>query len=110
MGVCCLCCGVVCGSGSESEDDDEEELEEDEDEVSSGVPRAGCSPSGSSRARVCGSGLGTLVVAGPLSGRGWSSDSSIGGGSSTCIWVAVLSSAAVGMAPKSTYLDPVMSF
>ena len=69
MGVFCLCCGVVCGSGSESEDDDEEESEEEE-EVSSGVPRAGCSPSGSSRARVRGSGLWTLVVAGPLSGRG----------------------------------------
>ena len=107
MGVVCLCCGVVCGSGSESEDDDEEESEEEE-EVSSGVPRAGCSPSGSSRARVCGSGLWTLDVAGPLSGRWLSSDSSIGGGSSTCIWVAVLSSATVGIAPKSTYLDPVM--
>ena len=34
----------------------------------------------------------------------------MGGGSSTCIWVAVRSSAAVGGAPKSTYLDPAMLF
>ena len=62
----CRCCGVVCGSGSESDDDDEEELDEEEEE-SCGDPRAGCSPSGSSRTRVCGSGL---IVAGPLSCRG----------------------------------------
>ena len=105
FGVFCRCCGVVCGSGSESDDDDEEELDEEEEEEYCGDPRTGCSPSGSSRTRVCGSGL---IVAGPLSCRGRSSDSSIGGGSSTCIWVAVLSSAAVGMGPKSTYLDPVM--
>ena len=67
VGVVCLCGGVVCGSGSVSEDDDEEEAEEEE--VSSGVPRAGCSPSGSSRARVRGSGLWTLDVSGPLSDR-----------------------------------------
>ena len=67
MGVVCLCCGVVCGSGSESEDDDEEESEEEE-EVSSGVPRAGCSPSGSSRARVRGSGLWDPDASGSLPG------------------------------------------
>ena len=30
------------------------------------------------------------------------------GGSSNCMWVAVLSSAAVGGAPRSTYFDPAM--
>ena len=37
-----------------------------------------------------------------------SAEVSIGGGSSTCMWVAVLSSAAVGVAPRSTYLDPTI--
>ena len=104
--VACVCLvgGVLCGSGSSSDDEVEDESEEESDESSGVDLSGGRSPSGSSRARVLGSGLwGPEEVPGC---RGVLSDTSIGGGSSTCICVAVLSSAAVGMAPRSTYLDP----
>ena len=103
-GVFCLVGGVCCGSGSSSDDEVEDESEEESDESSGVDLSGGCSPSGSSRARVLGS---VLWVPGVVPGcRGALSGTSIGGGSSTCICVAVLSSAAVGMSPKSTYLDP----
>ena len=103
-GVFCLVGGVLCGSGSSSDDEVEDESEEESDESSEFDLSGGRSPSGSSRARVLGSGLwGPEEVPGC---RGVLPDTSIGGGSSTCICVAVLSSAAVGMSPKSTYLDP----
>ena len=95
----------MCGSGSLS--DDEEDESEDDDDEDCAVPAGGLSPSGSST-------IGVGLVSGrrepddkPGSLLGLSS--SIGGGSSTCIWVAVLSSAAVGTAPRSTYRDPIMS-
>ena len=104
----CLTGGVLCGSGSSSDDEDEEESEEESDD-SSGVDLfGGCSPSGSSRARVLGSGLWEPEAVAGCCGE--FSETSIGGGSSTCMCVAVLSSAAVGTAPRSTYLDPVKSF
>ena len=107
-GVFCLVGGVCCGSGSSSDDEVEDESEEESDESSGVDLSGGCSPSGSSRARVLGS---VLWMAGVLPCcRDAPSGTSIGGGSSTCIWVAVLSSTTVGMAPKSTYLDPVMAF
>ena len=49
-GVVCRCGGVLCGSGSLSDEEEDDELDES-DEVFSGVPRAGLSPSGSSRGR-----------------------------------------------------------
>ena len=103
-GVFCLVSGVLCGSGSSSDDEVEEESEEESDESSGVDLSGGRSPSGSSRTRVLVSGLWALE---DVPGC-WVelSDTSIGGGSSTCICVAVLSSAAVGMSPKSTYLDP----
>ena len=86
-----------------------EESEEESDE-SSGVDLfGGRSPSGSSRTRVLISGLWALGKV-PGCRDVELSDTSIGGGSSTCMCVAVLSSAAVGTAPRSTYLDPVKSF
>ena len=107
-GVFCLTGGVLGGSGSSSDDEDEEESEEESDD-SSGVDLfGGCSPSGSSRARVLGSGLWEPEEVPGCCGE--LPDTPIGGGSSTCICAAVLSSAAVGMAPRSTYLDPVRSF
>ena len=103
-GVFCLVGGVCCGSGSSPDDEVEDESDEESDESSGDDLSGGCSPSGSSRARVLGSILwGLEEVPGC---RGILSDTSMGGGSSTCICVAVLSSAAVGMSPKSTYLDP----
>ena len=107
-GVFCLVGGVLCGSGSSSDDEVEEESEEESDESSGVDLSGGRSPSGSSRARVLGSGLWEPEEVPGCCGE--LSDTSIGGNSSTCICVAVLSSAAVGMAPKSTYLDPVRSF
>ena len=104
----CLVGGVLCGSGSSSDDEVDDESEEESDESSGVDLSGGRSPSGSSRARV--------LVSGPRAPEdvpgccGGLSDTSIGGGSSTCICVAVLSSAAVGTAPRSTYLDPVKSF
>ena len=47
-GVVCRCDGVLFGSGSLSDEEEEDELDES-DEALSGVPRAGLSPSGSSR-------------------------------------------------------------
>ena len=107
-GVFCLVGGVLCGSGSSSDDEVDEESEEESDESSGVDLSGGRSPSGSSRTRVLVSGLWALE---DVPGC-WVelSDTSIGGGSSTCICVAVLSSAAVGAAPRSTYLDPVKSF
>ena len=97
---------VLCGSGSLSDEEEDDELGES-DEALSGVPRAGLSTSGSSLWRREFEGPGALP--GPRSGGGLASDVvSIGGGSSTCMWVAVLSSAAVGGAPRSTYLDHAM--
>ena len=104
----CLVGGVLCGSGSSPDDEVEEESEEESQESSGVDLSGGRSPSGSSRARVLGSGLWEPEDAPGCCGE--LSDTSIGGGSSICMCVAVLSSAAVGMAPKSTYLDPVMSF
>ena len=100
--------GVLCGSGSLSDEEEDDELDESE-EACSGVPCAGLSPSGSSRGRRGFEGPDTKP--GSLSGGGLASAVvSIGGGSSTCMWVAVLSSAAVGGAPRSTYLDPAMFY
>ena len=107
-GVFCLVGGVLCGSGSSSDDEVEDESEEESDESSGVNLSGGRSPSGSSRARVLGSGLWEPEDVPGCSGE--LSDTSICGGSSTCMRVAVLSSAAVGMAPRSTYLDPVRSF
>ena len=105
-GVFCSGGGVLCGSGSLSDDEDDES--EDDDDEDGAVLVGGRSPSSSS-----GVGVGLVTGGrepddkpGSLVGR----ISSIGGGSSTCIWVASLSSMAVGMAPKSTHLDPVISF
>ena len=103
-GVFCLVGGVCCGSGSSSDDEVEDESEEESDESSGVDLSGGRSPSGSSRARVLGSGLWEPEDVPGCCGE--LSDTSIGGGSSTCICVAVLSSAAVGIAPRSTYLDP----
>ena len=103
-GVFCLVGGVLCGSGSSSDDEVEDESEEESDESSGVDLSGGRSPSGSSRARVLESVLWRPEEVPDC--RGVLSDTSIGGGSSTCICVAVLSSAAVGMAPRSTYLDP----
>ena len=103
-GVFCLVGGVCCGSGSSSDEEVEDESEEESDESSGVDLSGGCSPSGSSRARVLES-----ILRGPEEVPGCRSvlsDTSMGGGSSTCICVPVLSSAAVGMSPKSTYLDP----
>ena len=47
----CRCVGVLFGSGSLSDEDEDDELDES-DEALSGVPRAGLSPSGSSRVLV----------------------------------------------------------
>ena len=107
-GVFCLVGGILCGSGSSSDDEVVEESEEESDESSGVDLSGGRSPSGSSRTRVLVSGLWALE---DVPGC-WVelSDTSIGGGSSTCMCVAVLSSAAVGTAPRSTYLDPVKSF
>ena len=96
------CDGVRCGSGSLSDDVDEE-LEEDDDELG-GALLGVRSLSGSSRIRLAG-----RAILGP----GRSDDcedcpGSLGGGSSTCMWVAVLSSAGVGIAPRSTYRDPAI--
>ena len=106
MGVFCPCGGVLCGSGALSDDEDDES--EDDDDEDGAVLVGGRSPSSSS-----GVGVGLVTGGrepddkpGSLVGR----MSSIGGGSSTCICVAVLSSAAVGMAPRSTDLDPARSF
>ena len=93
------CEGVLCGSGSLSDEEDEE-LDEDEAEL--GVVRlGGRSPSGSSRARTVCPRSQTWPWAGCLSGVS-------GGGPSTCMWVAVRSSVAVGMAPRSTYREPAI--
>ena len=99
------CEGVLCGSGSLSDEEDEE-LDEDEDEFGV-VWLVGRSPSGSSRIRV-----GVRAVVG-----GWLSVGcedcpgvSAGGGSPTCMRVAVRSSVAVGMAPRSTYREPAILF
>ena len=108
-GVFCLVGGVLCGSGSSSDDEVEEECEEESDESSGVDLSGGRSPSGSSRTRVLVSGLWAPEDV-PGCRDVELSDTSIGGGSSTCICVAVLSSAAVGTAPRSTYLDPVKSF
>ena len=96
--------GGLCGSGSLSDEEEDEESDDEEDEES--IARRGvCSPSGSSGARLA-------VLAGGRCGgrRRVPASVSMGGGSSTCIWVAVLSSTAVGIAPKSTYRDPAMLF
>ena len=96
------CDGVRCGSGSLSDDVDEE-LEEDDDELG-GALLGVRSLSGSSRMRSAGRAiLGTCRSDGCEDCPG-----SLGGGSSTCMWVAVLSSAGVGIAPKSTYRDPAI--
>ena len=108
-GAFCLVSGVLCGSGSSSDDEVEEESEEESDESSGVDLSGGRSPSGSSRTRVLVSGLWALSEV-PGCRDVELSDTSIGGGSSTCMCVAVLSSAAVGTAPRSTYLDPVKSF
>ena len=97
------CDGVRCGSGSLSDEVDEE-LEEDEDDELGGALLGVRSLSGSSRIRLAG-----RAILGP----GRSDDcedcpGSLGGGSSTCMWVAVLSSAGVGIAPRSTYRDPAI--
>ena len=95
----------MCGSGSLSDDEDVESEDDDDEDCS--VLAGGISPSGSSA-------MGVGLVTGrrepddnPGSLLGLSS--SIGGGSSTCMWVAVLSSATVGRAPRSTYREPIMS-
>ena len=95
----------MCGSGSLSDDEDVES--EDDDDEDCPVLAGGISPSGSS---AMGVGLDTgrrEPDDNPGSLLGLSS--SIGGGSSTCIWVSVLSSATVGVAPRSTYREPVRS-
>ena len=51
-GVFCLVGGVCCGSGSSPDDEVEDESEEELDESSGVDLSGGCSPSGSSRARV----------------------------------------------------------
>ena len=85
----CLVAGVLCGSGSSSDDEVEDESEEESDESSGVDLSGGRSPSGSSRAQVLGS---VLWVAEVVPGcRGVLPGTSIGGGSSTCICVAVLS-------------------
>ena len=96
MGVFCSGGGVLCGSGSLTDDEDEES--EDDDDEDGAVLVGGRSPSSSS-----GVGVGRVTGGrkpddkpGSLLGR----SSSVGGGSSTCIWVADLSSAAVGTAPR----------
>ena len=50
-GVGCRCVGSLFGSGSLSDEDEDDELDESDDALS-GVPRAGLSPSGSSRVLV----------------------------------------------------------
>ena len=113
-GGCWLCGGPVavgngsvrglCGSGSLSDEEEDEESEDEEDDDGV-VLFGGCPPSSSSGARLA-------VLAGGRCGgrRRVPASVSMGGGSSTCIWVAVLSSTAVGIAPKSTYRDPAMLF
>ena len=96
------CDGVLCGSCSPSDDVDEE-LEEDDDELG-GTLLGVRSLSGSSRMRSA----GRASLGKDRSGGREGCPGSLGGGSSTCMWVAVLSSAGVGMAPKSTYRDPAM--
>ena len=108
-GVFCLVGGVLWGSGSSSDDEVDEESEEESDESSGVDLSGGRSPSGSSRTRVPVFGLWALRKV-PGCRDVELSDTSIGGGSSTCMRVAVLSSAAVGTAPRSTYLDLVKSF
>ena len=108
-GVFCLVGGILCGSGSSSDDEVVEESEEESDESSGVDLLGGRSPSGSSRTQVLVSGLWALSEV-PGCRDVELSDASIGGGSSTCMCVAVPSSAAVGTAPRSTYLDPVKSF
>ena len=118
-GGCWLCGGPVavgngsvrglCGSGSLSDEEEDEESEDEEDDDGV-VLFGGRSPSGSSGARLAVlTGRSREPVA-RCCGRLLPVSVSIGGGSSTCIWVAVRSSAAVGGAPKSTYLDPAMLF
>ena len=91
---------VLSGSLSDEED---QELDEDDDEL--GVVRlGGRSPSGSSRVRV----TGRAMVGGRLSVDCEDCPGVSGGGSSTCMWVAVRSSVAVGMAPRLTYREPAI--
>ena len=99
------CEGVLCGSGPPYDEEDEG-LDEDGDEL--GVVRlGGRSPSSSSRVRV----VGRAIVGGRSSvGCEDCPGVSAGGGSSTCMRVAVCSSVAVGMAPRSTYREPAMLF
>ena len=94
--------GVLCGSGSLSDKEDEE-LDEDDDEL--GVVRlGGRSPSGSSLVWLA----GRAIVGGRGSVDCEDCPDMFGGGSSTCMWVAVRSSVAVGMAPRPTYREPAM--
>ena len=96
------CDGVRCGSGSLSDEVDEE-LEEDEDDELGGALLGVRSLSGSSRIRLTGR---AILGIGRLEDE--DCPGSLGGGSSTCMCVAVLSSAGVGIAPRSTYRDPAI--
>ena len=102
-GVLGGCDGVLCGSGSLSEEVSDGESEEEEDDENVCLV-GGRSPSSSSRGPINHCDGGPDDKPGPLLGR--LTSSSIGGGSSICIWVAVRYPAAVGGAPKSTYRDP----
>ena len=83
-GVFCLVGGVLCGSGSPLDDDEDEDEPEEESDDSSGVDLSGgCSPSDSSRARVLGFGLWEPDEVPGCCGE--VPDTSIGGGSSTCM-------------------------
>ena len=106
-GVFCLVGGVCCGSVSSSDDEVEDDSEEESDESSGVDLSGGRSPSGSSRARVLGSGLWEPEDAPGCCGE--LSDTSIGGGSSICMCVAVLSSAFRFRMLTSVFLLPSAS-
>ena len=100
VGACGGVCAGACGSGSSSDDEDDDEEDDEDDDPSS--PCGMCLPYGSSPVACLG--LCGRCCWG-LAGRG----SSSGGGPSVCMNLAVRCSAAVGVAPKSTYREPVVS-
>lgn len=100
--------GAVVTGSSVSEDDDEDEDDELEDCGLLAVPvgTGASSASGSSRLAV----VGVVLIAGRAAAGAEGIRTAIGmsgGGSSICMCCAPLSSAAVGMAPRSMYREPV---